>query len=100
LVVRPSTCSFCIAHFTFTSTLRFHMGLIQPSTFCLLMCDCEHKLDAFGTHLSYYMFGGQQITTHNTIRNIMYVLTQKSEHVVWREQWYAFTSRVSLCVDL
>jgi hypothetical protein len=30
----------------------------------------------------------------------MYALTQKNGHVVWREQWYALTSKASLQVDL
>ncbi len=28
----------------------------------------------------------------------MYALAQKSEHIIWRQQWYAFMSRVSLQV--
>ncbi len=34
LIARPSIRSFCIAHSTFTSTLCFHLGFIQPSAFC------------------------------------------------------------------
>jgi len=30
----------------------------------------------------------------------MYVLTQKSGHIVWREWWFALTSIVSLQADL
>ncbi len=39
LVIMPSICSFHIAHSIFTSTLRFHLGLIQPSTSNLLTCE-------------------------------------------------------------
>jgi hypothetical protein len=60
------------------------------------MCECGHGLDAFGTHLDHCPFGGQWITTHYTIQNIMYDFIQKSGHVVWRKQWYAFTSGISL----
>jgi hypothetical protein len=35
-VVRPSICSFHIAHFTFSSVLRFHLGLIHLLTPSLL----------------------------------------------------------------
>jgi hypothetical protein len=57
LVVRPSFCLFCIAHFIFTSMLCFHPGLIQPLAFSFTMCECEHRLEASGTHLSCYLFG-------------------------------------------
>jgi hypothetical protein len=67
LVVKPFICLFCIAHSTFTSTLCFHLGLILPSTFNLFTCECGHGLDAFGTHLIRCPFGGQWITTHDTI---------------------------------
>ncbi len=64
------------------------------------MCECGHGLDAFGTHLTQCPFGGQQVATYDAIRNIMYPLTSKSGHVVWREQWYTLMSGVSLQVDL
>jgi len=67
LVAKPFICSFCIAHFTFTSTLCFCFGLIQPSTFNLFTCECGHMLDAFSTHLIHCPFGGQWIATHDTI---------------------------------
>jgi hypothetical protein len=52
LVVKSSISLFRIAHFTFTSALRFHLNLIQPSTFCFLKCECGHKLETFNTHLT------------------------------------------------
>jgi hypothetical protein len=58
LVVKPSISSFCITHSIFTSTLRFHFGLIQPSTSSFLMCECGHGLDASVTHLTRCPFGG------------------------------------------
>jgi hypothetical protein len=67
LVVRPSICSFHIAHSTFTSTLCFLLGLIQPLASIFFMCECEHELDASGMHLACCSFGGQQITTHDAI---------------------------------
>jgi hypothetical protein len=36
------------------------------------MCECGHMLDAFGTHLACCLFGGQQIITHDAIRDVMY----------------------------
>jgi hypothetical protein len=30
----------------------------------------------------------------------MYALAQESGHVIWREQWYTFMSKVSLWIDL
>jgi hypothetical protein len=30
----------------------------------------------------------------------MYALVQENRHVVWKKQWYAITSRISLRVDL
>jgi hypothetical protein len=57
LVVKPFIYSFHITHFTFTSTLCFHLGLIQPLTSSFFMCECQHRLDAFNTHLVHYMFG-------------------------------------------
>jgi hypothetical protein len=59
LVVRPSIYSFHITHFIFTLALHFHLGLIQPLTSNLFMCECGHKLDTFGTHLVRCSFGGQ-----------------------------------------
>jgi hypothetical protein len=67
LVVRPSICSFCIAHFMFTSMLHFHLGLIQLLAFSLLTCACGHGLNAFGMHLTHCSFGDQQIGTHDAI---------------------------------
>ncbi len=67
LVIRPSICSFRIAHFIFTSTLCFCLGLILPSASSLFMCECEHRLDAPNTHLVHCPFGNQQITTHDAI---------------------------------
>jgi len=57
LVVRPSICSFRIAHFTFTSTLHFRLRLIQPLASSLITCECGHRLDAFGTDLVCCPFG-------------------------------------------
>ncbi len=42
----------------FISTLHFHLGLIQPLTFHLFMCEHGHGLDASGTHLTRCPFGG------------------------------------------
>jgi hypothetical protein len=58
LVVKPSIRSFCITHFIFTSTLHFHFGLIEPSASSFFMCECGHRLDAFGTHLTCCPFEG------------------------------------------
>jgi hypothetical protein len=94
LIIKPSIHSFRIAHSIFTSTLHFHLGLIWPSTFTLLMCECGHELDASNMHLVCCLFRGQWITTHDVIRNVMYTFVQKCGHAIWREQWYVFTSRV------
>jgi hypothetical protein len=77
LVARPFICPFSIAHSTFTSTLHFCFGLIQPLTFSIFTCECEHELDTFGTHLTYCPLGGQWITTHDAIQDIMYALIWK-----------------------
>jgi hypothetical protein len=96
LIVRPSIHSFRITHFIFILALHFRFNLIQPSTFNLFMCDYGHELETFSMHLTCCPFGGQRITTHDAIWNIMNHLFQQNGHVVWRERWYAFTSRVSL----
>jgi hypothetical protein len=67
LVVKPFIHLFHIAHFTFTSKLHFCFNLIQPSAFNFFMCESEHGLDAFGTHLACCLFGGQWIATHDVI---------------------------------
>jgi len=67
LVVRPFICSFCIIHFIFSSILHFCFNLIQPSTSNLFTYECGHGLDASSMHLTHCLFGGQQITTHDTI---------------------------------
>jgi hypothetical protein len=85
LVARSSICSFFIAHSTFTLELHFCFNLIQPFASNLFTCECEHGLDAFGTHLAHCLFGGQQITTHDAIRNVMYAFIRKNGHIVWRE---------------
>jgi hypothetical protein len=90
LIVRPFIHLFCIAHSTFTSTLRFRFDLIQPLAFSFFTCECGNGLGAFNTHLTCYPFGGQ----HDAIRNVMYALVQESGHIVWREWWYAFMSKV------
>jgi len=40
------------------------------------------------------------IATHDAIWDVMYAFIQENGHVVWREWWYALTSRVSLWTDL
>ncbi len=67
LVVRLYIRSFRITHSIFTSTLRFCLGLIQLLAYNIFMCECEHRLDTSGTHLIHCLFGGQHITTHDTI---------------------------------
>jgi hypothetical protein len=59
LVARPSICLFRITQSIFTSTLRFHLNLIQSSASSFFTCECGHKLDAFGMHLVRCPFGGQ-----------------------------------------
>jgi hypothetical protein len=87
---------FHIAHFTFTSTLHFHFGLIQLSTFCFLKCECGHELEKFGTHLFHCPFERQWIATHDTIQDVMYAFIQENGHDVWREQWCALMLGISL----
>jgi hypothetical protein len=96
LVVRPSIYSFCITHYIFILALHFQFNLIHPLAFNLLKCECGHELDAFGPHLARCPFGGQHITTHDTIRNITYAFVCKSGRAVWKKRWYAFMSKVSL----
>jgi hypothetical protein len=60
------------------------------------MCECGHWLDTFGMHLAHCPFRGQQIATHDAIKDVTYIFIQESEHDVWREWWYAFTSGTSL----
>jgi hypothetical protein len=100
LIAKPSICSSCIAHFTFTSVLRFYFSLIQPLASSLFMCGCRHGLDASGMNLTRCPYGGQQITTHDAIRDIMYAFVKKIGHIVWKEWWYTFTLRVSLWSNL
>jgi hypothetical protein len=66
----------------------------------LKMCKCGRGLDASSTHLTCCSFKGQHITTHDVITNMMYAFIRKSEHIVLREWWYAFTSGVSLEVNV
>jgi hypothetical protein len=60
------------------------------------MCECGHWLDAFGMHLIHCPFKGQRIITRDVIKDVVYAFIQKSGHVVWKEWWYAFMSRISL----
>jgi hypothetical protein len=92
LLNHESIYSFYIAHSTFTSSLFFCLSLIQHSAFNPLTYECGHKLQAFNTHLIQCPFGGQRIATYDAI--------QKSGLDVWREQWYAFTSKISLQANL
>ncbi len=80
--------------------MHFRLDLIQPLTFNFLTCECGYGLDTFGTHLTCCLFEGQQIATHEVIKDVMYALTQKSGHNVWKEWWYALTSRASLQANL
>jgi hypothetical protein len=57
-------------------------------------------LDTSDTRIVHCPFGGQQIATHDAIWDIMYALARKNEHAIWKEQWYALTSGVSLQVDI
>jgi hypothetical protein len=43
------------------------------------MCECGHGLDAFGTHLVRWLFGGQWITTHDAIQDVMYASFEKMD---------------------
>jgi hypothetical protein len=74
LIFRSYICSFRITHSTFTSTLCFHLRLIQPSASSLFTCDYEHGLDASNMHLVHCPFAAQQIATHDAIRDVMYAL--------------------------
>jgi hypothetical protein len=85
LVAKPFILLFRIAHFIFTSLLRFCLGLIQPLPFHLPTCECGHGLDAFDTHLTCCSFGVQWIATHDVIRNVMYALAQKDGHTKWKK---------------
>jgi hypothetical protein len=58
LVARPSIYLFHMGHSIFISMLCFCLSLIQPLAFSLFMCECGHRLDAFGTHIARYPFGG------------------------------------------
>jgi hypothetical protein len=100
LVVKPSIHSFHITHHTFTLVLHFHLGLIQPMASNLLMCECGHWLDAFDMHLTHCPFGGQRITTHDTIWDVMYVFAWESGHVVRKKWWYTITLRISLQTNI
>jgi hypothetical protein len=91
---------FCITHSIFISVLRFCFGLILLSTSSFSTCECGHRLDASGMHLIHCLFKGQQITTHDTIWNVMYAFAWKSEHIVWRKLWHVFMLRVSLQANL
>jgi hypothetical protein len=96
LVVRPSIHSFRIAHSTFISTMHFCLNLIKLLASSIFMCECGHRLNGSSTHLTHWPFGGQQIATHDTIKDIMYAFVWKSEHIVWREWWYSLTLKTSL----
>jgi len=77
LIIRSSIHLFFITHYTFTLTLHFQLDMTQPSTFSLLMCECGHGLNTFGTHLACCPFEGEWITTHDVIRNVMYASLEK-----------------------
>jgi len=99
LIAKSSIYSFHIAHSTFTSMLCCHCGLIQPSTFNLFTCECGHGWNTSGTHLR-CPFGDQQITTHDTIRNFMYIIVWESGHNVWKELWYVLMWGPLVWIDL
>jgi hypothetical protein len=80
--------------------LCFCLSLIEPSTFNFLMCECEHRLDAFSAHLTCCPFGGQQIATHDNIQDVMYAFVLENGHVVWKERWYTLTLGISLWTNL
>jgi hypothetical protein len=98
LIIRPFIYLFHIAHFTFISTLHFVSIWFNFQHLVFFMCEYTHGLNTFDTDLTSCLFGGQQITTHDTTKNIMYAFAGESGHVVWRERWYAFTSWVSLLI--
>ncbi len=79
--------------------LHFRLGLVQPPTSNLLMCECGHGLDAYGMHLS-RSFKGQWIATHDAIKDVIYAFARESGHNVWREQWNALMSRISLRIEV
>jgi hypothetical protein len=81
LIAKPYTRSFHIAHFTLTSTLCFCFGFIQPLASNFLTCECAHVWQT----LVCCSFGGQWITTYDTIQDVMYLLIWKRGHVVWKE---------------
>jgi hypothetical protein len=77
LIIKPSIYSFHIAHSTFTSTLCCCFNLIQPSTSSFFTCECGHKFNTSSTHLR-CPFRDQQIATHDTIRDFIYIIAWKS----------------------
>ncbi len=58
LITMPFIYLFRIAHVTFISVMRFHLGLIQPLASNLFMCECGHGLDTFNMHLTHCPFSG------------------------------------------
>jgi hypothetical protein len=76
LIVKPFIHSF-LARFIFTLVLHFRF---ETST--LFTCECGHGLNTYGTYLAPCPFGGQHITTHYAIKDIMYVLALESGHIV------------------
>jgi hypothetical protein len=76
--------------------MHFCLNLIKPLAFSLLTCECGHRLNGSGMHLTHLPFGGQQIATHDAIKDIMCAFVRKSGHSLWRKQWYTLTIRTSL----
>jgi hypothetical protein len=58
LIIKPSICSFYIAHFTFILALCFHFSLIQPLASCIITCECGHGLNVSSTYLTHCPLGG------------------------------------------
>jgi hypothetical protein len=64
--------SYAIYLFVSHRTFYFHLNVAFSFWFdlafeFLFMCECGHRLDAYGKHLVCCSFGGQQIVTHDAI---------------------------------
>ncbi|KAG6546715.1 hypothetical protein Mapa_011904 [Marchantia paleacea] len=58
ILARPCIRAFRLAPSTFSTAMRFRLGLVHPSTSSLLICECGITLEAAEVHMIRCPFGG------------------------------------------
>ncbi len=85
LLTHLSTLSFCLSLTHFLITLCIHLGIPHPMIAHISRCECGHTIDALGIHLLHCACRNERTTTHDTLQNIVAIVTLKSGPHIQKE---------------